>query len=146
MTLKSFIYRKSCGLTNYSRGLAHALASVTPLCKRTSKSAATYRPETSHCGWHEQSAGRAWQNFFRRTRGDLYESSEETVTEIELTRKNIYMFWLHLLQVRVLLVCVGISMSFGSLLVKTYRIFAIFQKAVAQFKKIVSEIEIRVVW
>ena len=31
-------------------------------------------------------------------------------------------------------------MSFGSLLVKTYRIFAIFQKAVAQFKKIVSDV------
>ncbi|XP_038060033.1 gamma-aminobutyric acid type B receptor subunit 2-like [Patiria miniata] len=38
--------------------------------------------------------------------------------------------------VKVGLVCVGISLSFGSLLVKTYRIFAIFQKAVARFKKI----------
>ena len=43
-----------------------------------------------------------------------------------------------LLQMEVLLVCVGVSLSFGSLLVKTYRIFAIFQKAVAKFKKIVS--------
>ncbi|XP_071808954.1 gamma-aminobutyric acid type B receptor subunit 2-like [Asterias amurensis] len=36
----------------------------------------------------------------------------------------------------VLLTCVGISLSFGSLLIKTYRIFAIFKIAVAKFKKI----------
>ncbi|XP_022082481.1 gamma-aminobutyric acid type B receptor subunit 2-like [Acanthaster planci] len=41
-----------------------------------------------------------------------------------------------LCHVKVGLICVGISLSFGSLLVKTYRIFAIFQKAVARFKKI----------
>ncbi|XP_022089765.1 gamma-aminobutyric acid type B receptor subunit 2-like [Acanthaster planci] len=38
--------------------------------------------------------------------------------------------------VDVWLICVGISFSFGSLLVKTYRIFAIFERAVARFKKI----------
>ncbi|XP_038057706.1 gamma-aminobutyric acid type B receptor subunit 2-like [Patiria miniata] len=38
--------------------------------------------------------------------------------------------------VEVWLICVGMSLSFGSLLVKTYRIFAIFERAVARFKKI----------
>ncbi|XP_071808953.1 gamma-aminobutyric acid type B receptor subunit 2-like [Asterias amurensis] len=38
--------------------------------------------------------------------------------------------------VQIWLICVGFSLSFGSLLVKTYRIFAIFRKAVEKFKKI----------
>ena len=52
--------------------------------------------------------------------------------------KFLYNFLLCHIQIKVGLVCVGISMAFGALFVKMYRVHAIFKKAIAQFKKIVS--------
>ncbi len=63
--------------------------------------------------------------------------SAQGMTKVKFHKSKQLLLFVFL-QVKVVLVCVGISLSFGSLLMKTYRIFAIFQKAVAKFKQIVS--------
>ncbi|XP_071808994.1 gamma-aminobutyric acid type B receptor subunit 2-like [Asterias amurensis] len=63
----------------------------------------------------------------------LYSSVFVSGVDTHAFSDTVFLILCHL---KVVLVCVGISLSFGSLLMKTYRIFAIFQKAVAKFKQI----------